>query len=835
MLSKFYIQPTFKFILLTFLGAAILSMAWMPIRNASAQDLMDEAITELPTIGVPTLLESTPQPESTIPAFTPTPEITATVESISTPTEIPALPFTPTQNDTETVQISSHSLNLAFLLPQTWQVLNSEEISEVGNEDVIKMTYPEKTDEIVIVTLPKEIDITIDEWFILQAPHFPSDIQSTKLSGNIFRAPTILAFGHIASEGNTLYTFIDRGKEIVEISYFSRTSFVHLSDYEKVLSSLNIFDYTVSQENIIPDMTAIFDLETSKHYDPRDTQEQNTQRNETTGIFVTSPVIKKLSNLSYVDQVYAQYTKEGKPNFAEGEKWNWCGPSSLTMALKYFGVLGNTDINQATLNTSQKIMIGGQTLWPAVSSNTKVADYTSSFGIKTLTADKLSSPHFISFSEIKSEINAGKPILMGVIIKGSGHWILITGYEENGSSQYVYVNDPYGNANWNVINHKWTGTIWEKPLNTWTPIGKETRYTYQALSSIKRCTSCWAVFQNNPSPKITTLSQANAPAGSSDQTITITGANFVIGAIARFNGNDLVTTYINSTQLKATIPASLIKSVMTANISVFNHLPGGGISNSIIFTINNPKPSITSISHRLIAQTGPDLTITVTGTGFTPTSVVKLNSTSLTTTYINATQLKAVIKSSLRTGVGSVLISVYTSAPGGGTSNSQLLVKADFYNQVSIISYHSKKAIDLPGGRSDNLIKIQQWAWDRLNNNQKWLLIPTGNLEEYWIASPSTTKCLDIANSSKDNWANLIQNACNFGNSQRFKRINQGYGWLGTVSGKNYGSQNYYSFVSVNSSKYLDVDNWSTQNGALILQYIPGNKQGNQMWYILKP
>jgi hypothetical protein len=164
-----------------------------------------------------------------------------------------------------------------------------------------------------------------------------------------------------------------------------------------------------------------------------------------------------------------------------------------------------------------------------------------------------------------------------------------------------------------------------------------------------------------------------------------------------------------------------------------------------------------------------------------------------------------------------------------------MLVKADFNSQTSIISYHSKKALDLPGGLSNDSIKIQQWAWDRANSNQRWLLIPTGNLEEYWIVSPSTQKCLDISGWSQSNLANLIQYTCHFGNNQRFKRIKQGYGWLGTLSGKNYGYQNYYSFESVNSHKYLDIDNWSTKDGALVLQYTPGKKQGNQMWYVLTP
>ncbi|MGQ9829606.1 MAG: IPT/TIG domain-containing protein, partial [Roseiflexus sp.] len=64
-----------------------------------------------------------------------------------------------------------------------------------------------------------------------------------------------------------------------------------------------------------------------------------------------------------------------------------------------------------------------------------------------------------------------------------------------------------------------------------------------------------------------------------------TGANFVNGAVVRWNGNDRPTTVVSSTQLTATISAADVATAGTASVTVVNPAPGGGASGTVTFTI----------------------------------------------------------------------------------------------------------------------------------------------------------------------------------------------------------------------------------------------------------
>ena len=51
----------------------------------------------------------------------------------------------------------------------------------------------------------------------------------------------------------------------------------------------------------------------------------------------------------------------------------------------------------------------------------------------------------------------------------------------------------------------------------------------------------------------------------------------------RWNGSDRATTYVNDTQLSASIPGADIATAGSASVTVFNPAPGGGTSNAVAF------------------------------------------------------------------------------------------------------------------------------------------------------------------------------------------------------------------------------------------------------------
>jgi len=86
------------------------------------------------------------------------------------------------------------------------------------------------------------------------------------------------------------------------------------------------------------------------------------------------------------------------------------------------------------------------------------------------------------------------------------------------------------------------------------------------------------------------------------------------------------------------------------------------------YTANNPVPVATSLSPSSATAGGSAFTLTVTGSSFISSSVVKWNSTSLTTTYVSSTSLTAPVTAAMIATAGTATVTVFNPTPGGGTS-----------------------------------------------------------------------------------------------------------------------------------------------------------------------
>ena len=179
-------------------------------------------------------------------------------------------------------------------------------------------------------------------------------------------------------------------------------------------------------------------------------------------------------------------------------------------------------------------------------------------------------------------------------------------------------------------------------------------------------------FTINPvsAPTLASIAPANATVGGAAFPLTLTGTGFVTGATVNFGSNPAITpSSVTSTQIVATIPAGDIATAGTVNVTITNPA-GGGTSNAQTFTINNPAPTETSISPTSATAGGAAFTLTVNGTGFVSTSVVKFNGTAKTTTFISATQVTAAITAADIATAGTASVTVTNPAPGGGTSGT---------------------------------------------------------------------------------------------------------------------------------------------------------------------
>ncbi len=132
----------------------------------------------------------------------------------------------------------------------------------------------------------------------------------------------------------------------------------------------------------------------------------------------------------------------------------------------------------------------------------------------------------------------------------------------------------------------------------------------------------------NP-PSLTSILPSSAPAGSPARDLTVNGSGFDPCTRVRWNGTDLAGySLINSNQMKASMPATLLASPGSATVTVFRFfsfagpsgpacLTTGQSSNGLTFTITAPPPSITTSSPLPDGIFGRSYSVNMNATGGT--------------------------------------------------------------------------------------------------------------------------------------------------------------------------------------------------------------------------
>lgn len=206
---------------------------------------------------------------------------------------------------------------------------------------------------------------------------------------------------------------------------------------------------------------------------------------------------------------------------------------------------------------------------------------------------------------------------------------------------------------------------------------------------------------NNPAPSLPTLSQASLTAGTGATMLTLTGSGYRPDSLARVNGTDRTTTFVSATELKVNLLASDTVFGKTLKITVFTPAPGGGTSPEATLTVNNPAPTLTSLSPNAGFKGDPAFMLTVTGTNFVPTSVVYWNGKDRPTTFVSSTQLTAAIPQNDLAFDGTASVTVGNPAPGGGTSNAGTF-------KINLLTGFEADVTPRPNG--DNKVSIADWV-----------------------------------------------------------------------------------------------------------------------------
>jgi trimeric autotransporter adhesin len=175
-------------------------------------------------------------------------------------------------------------------------------------------------------------------------------------------------------------------------------------------------------------------------------------------------------------------------------------------------------------------------------------------------------------------------------------------------------------------------------------------------------------------PQISSLSPTAVLAGSGGFQLSITGSNFANSSIVTVNGTNRATTFISETNLQTQIQASDVAVAGTLQIAVVTPLGGGGASTPVDLMVQNPVPTISTLSPTsLVAETTGTTSLMVTGSNMVSDSVIQIGGAPYATVFSSATEVDTSLVAGNMTSSGVYRVQVVNPGPGGGLSNVVLL------------------------------------------------------------------------------------------------------------------------------------------------------------------
>ena len=172
----------------------------------------------------------------------------------------------------------------------------------------------------------------------------------------------------------------------------------------------------------------------------------------------------------------------------------------------------------------------------------------------------------------------------------------------------------------------------------------------------------------NTAPTVTSISPASVSAGAAATTLTVTGTGFISTTAIQLGGTLEPTTYVSATQVTAAIPASQLTSGVALSVIAINGTSSSSSGGPINLTVNNPAPTITAMLPASFVSGAASATVSITGTGFVPSTTVQANGNTRSTTFISSTQVNVILTAADFATAGSINLIAVNPTPGGGSS-----------------------------------------------------------------------------------------------------------------------------------------------------------------------
>ena len=206
--------------------------------------------------------------------------------------------------------------------------------------------------------------------------------------------------------------------------------------------------------------------------------------------------------------------------------------------------------------------------------------------------------------------------------------------------------------------------------------------SYLALSIVLICFSVTGYGDATTKLSLSSLSPGQAVAGTGSIVLTLNGSSFKRGMQVQFGSALLLPSYLDSKLIRVTVPATAINKAGEVAVKVVKLDPQSAESNTKIFYVNNPVPSISEITPSSVTAAifdGQQTKITILGARFVDGALVNVKSGDLSLGTLTATSIQpdviaVSLPGSAMEKAGTIQISVTNPPQGGGTSNVLNLV-----------------------------------------------------------------------------------------------------------------------------------------------------------------
>ncbi|MFB3920483.1 MAG: putative Ig domain-containing protein [Terriglobia bacterium] len=167
-------------------------------------------------------------------------------------------------------------------------------------------------------------------------------------------------------------------------------------------------------------------------------------------------------------------------------------------------------------------------------------------------------------------------------------------------------------------------------------------------------------------PVITSASSTTFAVGTAGS-FTVTATGYPTPTLSESGTLPSGVTFVAGTGALAGTPGAGAGGTYPISLTAHNGV-GADATQNFTLTVNNPLPTITSISPGVVNFGSARTTLTVTGTGFIPSSQVVVGASSLTPSDASATELTVEVPPSELASPGLLPVAVTNPSPGGGTS-----------------------------------------------------------------------------------------------------------------------------------------------------------------------